>query len=635
MTAESGRRLTQEFRVGEWTIDGNALTARRAGEHKALEPRAYAVLRYLAERPGVVVSIDELIDALWRGAVVTPNAVTRIIARLRKVLEDDAKQPAYIETVARTGYRLVAPVDAAPAAKRSPRSLWLGAAGLLAAVVLGAVLLRPDAPGDASVAVLPFANLTGNPELEYLADGVAEEILTSLSRIEPLAVSAQSRSFRLRGENIDPVAAARELGVRLVTTGSLRQSGRLLRISARVVDADTGRQLWSDTFEVADDDLFAGQDRVSRAVIEALADELALAATSAAGRLEDRQPPDPAAYDLYLRGRHTWHRRGTLDLQPAIDAFAEAVRLDPDFARAWAALASAYLTYPSYSPRGYRTWSLAEDAARKALELDPNLAEPYGVLGTFSESRLEWKLANEQFLEGVTRAPGNPTLAHWRAENLSKTGHYRAARAEFRRAMDLDPTYLAARVDSAFALMTMGDYAGALDRFRDAWDRGFRSGPAWLGVFLTLVVAGEGAAANDWIDAAPLGDAEKDLLARLLATEAGAGPDPELAAAILAPGVGLDYRLRAWMAARLGRSDLAIDMLLARLAEDRIVDPRVLWAPGIDLRQHPRFAELLVALGLVDFWDAIGWGDLCRSVAGRLECSGREFWSPPARDAAG
>jgi len=267
---------------------------------------------------------------------------------------------------------------------RMQRRDWLIVMAAFMLPVFGVIFARPfvseptthvDA-ADNSVAVLPFANLTGDASLEYLADGVAEEIIAKLTGLQALDVSAMTQSFRYRDADAEAHVVGSELGAAYIVRGSVRRSGHLLRFSASVIETGAGKTVWSDSTEANQSNVFSGQDQLSEAVAQALSSEIGVEITA----VTSAEPPDPEAYDLYLRGRHTWHRRGTVDLEPGVGMLAEAVKVDPDFAKGWSALASAYLTYPSYSRKGNATWRMAEEAAFKAVELNPRLPEPYAVL---------------------------------------------------------------------------------------------------------------------------------------------------------------------------------------------------------------------------------------------------------------
>ena len=276
------QELPSTYAVGDWLIDGDTLTARRGERVQSLEPRAYNVLRYLAERPGRLVTIDELMDVHWRGTVVTPNAVTRVIAQIRKALDDDARNPAYIETVARTGYRLIAGVSGD--ARISKRKIALAAALLVAILAGVAWMLTPDAPDKASIAVYPFENFTGDPDLEYIGEGVAEEVINALARVPQFSVTARSISFRYAATGQDPQRFAQDLGVHYFVEGSVRRSGQTLRFTAQLIEVEDGNHVWSRTSEHQLEDLFEGQDAISTNLTTALADVLDVAFTAAGRR---------------------------------------------------------------------------------------------------------------------------------------------------------------------------------------------------------------------------------------------------------------------------------------------------------------------------------------------------------------
>lgn len=618
------QRVAASFSLGAWHIDGSSLTASRGRVKRPIEPRAYKVLRHLAVRHNQLVSIDELMEAHWGGSVVTPNAVTRVIAHLRKVLDDDAKQPTYIETVSRTGYRCIAPVAVdAPTDRR--RTAWLiAAAAIFVVAAVGWWYVSTVTDKTPSVAVLPFQNMTGDPALDYLADGVAEEVINRLTRMPAIEVSAQSQSFRYRESELDAAATARELGVAYVVAGSVRRNGPNLRVSAQLVDASRGVNMWSLTEEHDILATFAGQDAISVGVAKALADSTGISVGAAHERRTDR--PQPEAYDLYLRGRHIWHRRGIQPLQPAIDYFSEAVRIDPEFARGWAALATAYLNYPSYSPRGYATWHLAEGAAEKALALDPDIPEPYGVLATFAYTRMEWEKSEALYLEGIRRNNRSATAIYWYGQFLEITGKLRDSAHQFRRAIELDPTYQPPQLSLGFMHLQFRDVEGAAQLFKDLWDRGFTSDLSWMGNFMCLVLLGDSEAAISWIESGPGDEARKNLLQRFVLADIGGADDPDIAADLMTyfwrrP----DYPIAIWMGARLGAYTDVFNLLNERMDRGRIIELRPLWAPGIELRLQPGYIEFLERVRLIDYWESTGWGDVCEVQGEGIVCSARDL----------
>jgi TolB-like protein/Tfp pilus assembly protein PilF len=263
--------------------------------------------------------------------------------------------------------------------------------------------------GRPAIAVLPFQNLSGDPEQEYFADGITEEILNALAQIPGLRVAGRSSSFSFKGRNEDLRTVGTKLGVGTILEGTLRRSGDRLRITAQLIDAGSGYQLWSERYDRVIEDVFTVQDEIANTIAERL--QLSLNAESEA------QQPQPAtrhigAYELYLKGRALLYQRG-LSIPKAIDCFTQAVSLDPSYAQAWAGLADGYTTfgYSGFKP-AIEVMPLALDAARRALELDENLAEAHNALAC-------------------------PTLLYERDYNL--------ARLEFERALELNPNYPQAR----------------------------------------------------------------------------------------------------------------------------------------------------------------------------------------------
>lgn len=470
--------------------------------------------------------------------------------------------------------------------------------------------------GPGSVAVLPFTNLTGDTSMEYLGDGIAEEVIGALSQLEGIGVAAQTLSFQYRGDESDLREAGRALAVPYLIRGSVQSAGNQLRLRADLVDAASGQRVWSESADIRPDDLFAAQDQLSRSVAAALAEKLGLAS---AGLPENGSAPDPEAYDLYLRGRHIWHKRGSVDQAAAIGHLSEAVRVNPDFAKAWAALASAYLTWPAYSREGYATWPLAEDAARKASELDPDLAEPYAVLATFAEHNNNWIEADRLFRDALERDEKHATAHYWYGEHLSKTGRYSDSVRHFQRAIELDPTYLPPQSDLAFAVMHFRDYEQAARRFQSVWDKGYRSVQTWFGRLITAIHQRDADGAFAWIDQGNMPEPAKQQMRRIVTVVVEGASDPQLLSDLLnAPGA--EYRFLFWATATLGDYDATFRIARRRLDESLGIDLRPLWGPDMEVREDPRFLDLLEEIGYVDYWQSAGWSDICRRDGDAIVC---------------
>src|SRR5512139_1861074 len=224
-----------------------------------------------------------------------------------------------------------------------------------------------------SIAVLPFTNLSGDASKDYFSDGMSEELLNLLARVPGLQVASRTSSFAYKGRNLDIREVGRELGVETVLEGSVRQSGDQVRITAQLIDAETGFHLWSETYERRLADIFQVQDEIAAAIVDKLRIELAPQEQRLAVR--DKAPTQNVqAYEFYLQGRDVWKRRGEDNLRKAIDLYQRAIGLDPGFARAHAALASAYVVLPGYTPGPgdeAQLLPMAETAARRALSIDP------------------------------------------------------------------------------------------------------------------------------------------------------------------------------------------------------------------------------------------------------------------------
>lgn len=290
------------LRIGAWRVDALAGEIARAGsEPVRLEARTMRLLLHLASRAGEVVSIDELLDRVWAGVIVTPDSVYQAVTSLRRQLGDDPKRPAYIATVPRLGYRMIAAVEpwaddadaaappsyadevptnaAAPGPARRRRWMALAAAAALL-VLLGAAgrfAMRPPAaagaahPAPLSVGVLPFLDLTEGMVQEEFADGITEELIGRLSKMPGVRVPAPTASFYLKGKQLAVAEVGRQLGVVYVLDGSVRKSASTLRVAARLMRADDGYVLWSDTYDRPADDLLMIQDDIAGEVQKALA----------------------------------------------------------------------------------------------------------------------------------------------------------------------------------------------------------------------------------------------------------------------------------------------------------------------------------------------------------------------------
>jgi TolB-like protein/tetratricopeptide (TPR) repeat protein len=332
---------------------------------------------------------------------------------------------------------------------------WVHAGGAAAHPVVAAGAAPAVVVDPRSVAVLPFRDPAVGPEDEYFAAGIAEEILDELAQVPGLRVSARTSSFHFGGRDAPVSEIARQLGVATVLEGSVRREGDRVRVSARLADA-TDRQLWARTFEGHTADVFAVQMEIARTVAQALRAQLSPERPQAA--------PGAAAHDLYLQGLFHWNRRGVVQVRRAIDLFEEAVRLEPDYARAHAGLGLAWAVVHQNAPhiRADDALARAEASARRALELDPALSDAHAALGYAYLWRWRWDDALRELARAVELNPNHSRSRQWYGELLVQTGRPAEAEAQLRQAVALDPLSAVAHGNLGLVLMLSGRLAEAI-----------------------------------------------------------------------------------------------------------------------------------------------------------------------------
>lgn len=428
------------FFVGDWQVSPLEGVVSRDGKSVRLEPKAIEVLAYLASRPGEVVSRDDLEKAVWRGAIVGYDAVTSTVIKLRKALGDSAREPQFIATVPKRGYQLIAPVTHRPSedvpsaaasgiivpemkttgpglpARRRPALVFLVpalVAGLLFLFFQGAqppggetstIAPQQDSRAPPSIIVLPFEDMSEQPQNDRFADGITEDIITDLSGVSNLLVIASNTSFTFKGRRIAASDLALELEVDFVLQGSIRRDGNSLRVNAQLVDARSGFQKWANRYDHEIAEVFAVQDEVTRSIVEALAIKLSL---QEAQRLAHRPTSSIAAYDYFQEGQrlaHTSTRESNLQAQVA---YRKAIEADPDYGRAFGALGYtlAYAYRRGWTDAPVQTIDRALDLAKTAVELDSSTPQTYWALGYVHLMRKEYELAEAAVSQGLSIAP--------------------------------------------------------------------------------------------------------------------------------------------------------------------------------------------------------------------------------------
>jgi adenylate cyclase len=352
-----------------------------SGTHEIkLTPKAARVLGVLIGRAGEPVTKDELFGEVWRGTVVSDDALVTCIQELRKALGDDARKPRFIETRHRRGYRFVAPVA--------------GAAETVAPV--------PAPAPIASIAVLPFTDMSPGRDQDYLCEGLAEELIDALTHIDGLRVAARSSAFQFRGAGLDVKHVGRELGVDSLLEGSVRKAGDRLRITVQLIDTESGWHKWSERFDRELGDLFAIQDEIA----ETVAAMLRGTALSPRERRAVRRPQTATdTYEYFLRGRQSLHRMTRPDLERSREMFRAAIELDAEYAPAWAGLATAHAQQFEWWGSDPADLGEADRASRIAMELNPGLADAHVARGFALSLHRDYDAAEKHFEAAIRINP--------------------------------------------------------------------------------------------------------------------------------------------------------------------------------------------------------------------------------------
>ncbi len=439
-------------------------------------------------------------------------------------------------------------------ARRHKRGLLASMAALALVVAgVGYGLYRVVAPAGSaqaidSVAVLPFVNAGGNPDTEYLSDGITESLINSLSQLPGLRVVPRSTAFRYKASDAGPQQVGRELNVRAVVTGRVVQRGNSLVIGTELVDVTQDSQLWGEQFTRPVSDILAAQDEISRAI----AGQLRLHLTKEEeAKLAGRQTKDSEAYELYIKGRFQWNQRTPDGLAKGIDFFQQAIQKDPGYALAYVGLADSYIVLEDYgwvSPREGMT--KAKEAALKALEIDGTLAEAVLSLAAIKETLdWDWAGAERDYQRALALDPGYPTAHHWYSLFLSKLGRAQEAMEEIQRARALDPASLVISVNVGDRWLDLRQYDRALQAYQKTLEMDPNNPGALISVGWTYLSKGS----------------PEKALAHFQEVRSALGKDtgPGLLAAI-----GYAYALS-------GQKDKAVAILgeLKKLSQERYVSP--------------------------------------------------------------
>jgi TolB-like protein/DNA-binding winged helix-turn-helix (wHTH) protein len=444
-----------------------------------LQQQPAEILLTMLERPGVLITREELVRRLWpTGTFVDfDRSLNKAVNKLREALQDSAENPKFIETLPRRGYRFIAPVEAqisealgsteirsgAPisgakpvGAQIAPRGYGTRTKVVASALVVAVALLvtlslsrvgerlfaRPSSPHIQSLAVLPLVNLSTDVGQDFFAEGMTEELTTDLGKISALRVVSRTSVMQYKGSKKSLHEIARELSVDAVVEGTVTRSGSHLRITANLVQASPEKHLWAERYESEVGDALTVQGKIARAVAREIQVKLT---QQEQNLLAVARPVDPEAYDLYLKGLYSWRDTASAESsEKAIQYFRQAIEKDPNYAAAYAALAHVYTVWiPGMTRRPRDLMPEAKKLAGKALQLDNTLAAAHSDLGMIAlYYDWNWSAAEEEYKQTMAMNPNNLWAHEWHSRGLVTQGRTEEAIAEAKRTIALSPSPL-------------------------------------------------------------------------------------------------------------------------------------------------------------------------------------------------
>jgi TolB-like protein/DNA-binding winged helix-turn-helix (wHTH) protein len=678
--------VAYEFDGFRLDTDRQRLLAAPSGDPIHVSPRVLETLIYLVERRGDLVEKDALMKAIWPRVVVEENNLDRNISTLRRVLGEKAGENRFIATVPGRGYRFVAAVttaaepapavsagpaesretpavvlaSTAPPATRRPFGRPLVAAMPVAFVLaLAATLVwfvgRTLQDGDlsvpraaaghaadgrvvpsASVAVLPFANRTGDPSLRYLGDGIADELIYALARVKGLTVPARTSSFAYRDRDVDVREIARDLGVATVLEGSLGRAGGAMRVIVRLVDAHTGFHIWSQSYDRRADDLLGLQAELASEIVQSLTPSRQ-AGSSGVGPV--RPTASPQAYRLFLEANALVGASDS-NLHHALALYDEALALDPTFARALAARAVARLVLVGHGSVGLANLSEAERDARAALSIDADVAAGHAALANVLRARGEWLQADAAYRTALAKSGNDPMLLGAHHIMLGLTGRVRASLDEAETAYRLAPLALPTIMWRAMAYSLMGRDEAALREAALGRSLGATADSGGGFPFLLTAAAQRQGRYADAVGHLVLylpAESRAAGAAAIASTYEAAANPAKRPAALEAlrhleskvPFGDMEQRrwsLLLWLCTTAGDLDGAYaagNRALDEAARSGSIGSSwfVIWFPSMrPFRQDPRFQAFVERLDLPEYWEVYGPPDGCALAKGKIAC---------------
>lgn len=457
------------YQFANYELDANKFELRCDGVVLSIAPQAFDFLHILVQNSGRLVTREEIIEQIWHGREVTDTTVSSCVKSARKILGDDGEHQRFIRTSRGRGFEFIHEViceeTKAENISTTSKEDWLSkniklvlisAIFLLAGILFlnktfdpmvqnsddERIALSPEQ--EYSIVVMPFMDMSTEGDQEYLASGITEEILNVLANIEVLSVTSRTTSFSLRGQNLSIPEVSERLGVKYVVEGSVRKSGNRVRVTAQLIDAKNDNHLWSQNYDRELVDIFAIQDEIGVSIANVLKIEVQSEDFS-----RDAPTTNMEAYEYYLQGHQLFLERGIngdtssiLSLEKGIVFLEEAVTIDPDFALAWADIASSYLLLVTFNGTNYSLNRVSEsvnEAADRAISLDPDLSEAWAVKGFLSNAEFRFEEAERELLLATELDPKNETAWLWLSIFYSTVGNHDRALDAVDRAIDIAP----------------------------------------------------------------------------------------------------------------------------------------------------------------------------------------------------
>ena len=639
---QEDHQVRRRLRFGVFELDLRAGELRKHGLRVRLQAQPFHVLAALLEHTGEVVTREELQRKLWPSDTFVDfdHGLNKAINKIREALSDSAESPRFVETVARRGYRFLAEVkaaDAVPAsspefptqpqpaavaydrhdlARKSPipghllrplASKISLVALLLSVAYLAAWKLHfwnPPPPVIRSLAVLPMESLSSDPSQDYFADGMTDELISDLGQIGALRVISRTSVMAYKHARKPLPEIARELNVDALVEGTVLRSGDQVRITAQLIEAASDKHLWSRSYEGELRDTLALQNQVARAIADQIQIKLN---PQEQAELKSVKVVNPQAYQSYLKGRYFWNKRTADSLKVALAYFNQAIDEDPKYAEAYSGLADTYALLGDWQYAVTSTKEAlpkAKTAAIKALELDSTLGEAHNSLA-FVLDGFDWDLdsGGKEFRRAIELNPSYATAHHWYAWHLALLDRYEEALAEMKKAENLDPLSLAINSQLAELLILAHSYDESIRQSRKTieMDPNFALAHNQLGqAYLQKHMSGEAVA--ELQKAVQLSGGSPICMANLARAYVATGERSEAVKLLN------DLRKRsnhiyshaseiAMIYTSLGDVDQAMNWL-EKGYEERF-NPGVLLRPGFDpLRSNPRFEDLVQRVGL-------------------------------------